>query len=116
VILGSEKGSVFALVAAALYQFSGGPGYYVIVLLPLIGILAAMFRQGYLHKTVSSELFCTALATVLYHLGLFGICLVLEQTAPERFAAYLLTAVFSLVAVPILYPICAAIDRLGGEL
>lgn len=115
VIRGSEKGCVFALVAAALYQFSGGPGYFVILLLPLLGLLAAMFRQGYLHQSALAELVCTALATLAYQLSLFLICLVLERTSADKFLHFLLTAALSFVAVPILYPLCRAINRLGGE-
>ena len=115
VLQGSEKGSVFALVAAALYQFAGGPGYFVILLLPLLGILAAMFRQGYLHQSPVAEMVCAALVTVAYHVSLFLVCLVLERTAPGKVGGYLLTAALSLVSIPILYPICRAIDRLGGE-
>lgn len=115
VLQGSEKCSIFALVAAALYQFSGGPGYFVIVLLPLLGILAAIFRQAYLHKNVASELLCSCFALALYELGLFAICLVLERTAPEKFGAFALTTALTAVAIPILYPICNAINKLGGE-
>lgn len=115
VIQGSESCSIFALVAAALYQFSGGPGYFVIVLLPLLGILAAMFRQGYLHKTVASELLCTFFALFLYELSLFLVCLVLERTAPGKIGAYLITAALTAVTIPVLYPICNAINKLGGE-
>ena len=115
VIRGSEKGCVFTLVAAALYQFSGGPGYYVILLLPLLSLLAAMFRQGYLHTTALTAMVCTALTVVLYQLGVFGVCLLLGRTYAGRIGQFLLTAALSLVAVPILYPLCRAIDRLGGE-
>ena len=115
VICGSEKGCVFTLVASALYQFSGGPGYYVILLLPMLSLLAAMFRQGYLHQKPLAEMVCTALATVLYQLCVFAVCLLLERTSAGRITQFLLTAALTLVAIPVLYPICRAIDRLGGE-
>ena len=46
---------------------------------------------------------------------LFAVCLLLERTSAGRITQFLLTAALTLVAIPVLYPICRAIDRLGGE-
>lgn len=113
---GTETGSVFALVAACFYQFSGtAPGYYVIVLLPALGIFTAMLRQCYLRKTKSADLLCTCGATVLYEMALFLICLFSGLTGWGRWVQYLLTAILSLIPIPVLYPISKAIDKIGGE-
>lgn len=116
VLQGSETGSVFGLVAAAMYRFSGtAPGYHVIVLLPALGIFATILRQSYLRKGVSSDVLCTGVAMILYELILFVVCLVLSQTSPARIGAFLLAGALSLLLIPILYPIATAIDKVGGE-
>lgn len=116
VLQGTETGCVFGLVAAAMYQFSGmAPGYHVIVLLPALGILAAMLRQSYLRKGFSSDVLCAGVAVLLYELILFVICLVFSQTAAVRIGRFLLTGVLSLLLIPVLYPIATAIDKVGGE-
>ncbi len=52
VLEGTHRSSVFALVAACLYQFSGGPGYYCIALIVVLGIFAAYFRQSFLQQSL----------------------------------------------------------------
>jgi hypothetical protein len=116
VLQGTEKGSVFALVAAACYQFSGtAPGYHVIVLLPAVGIFATMARQSYLRKTKSSDILCAIAAVLVYELSLFVICLFAGLTGANRFFTYFLTALLSLALIPALYPVVALIDKVGGE-
>lgn len=116
VLQGTETGCVFGLVAAAMYQFSGtAPGYHVIVLLPALGIFAAMLRQSYLRKGFSSDVLCAGVAMLLYELILFVVCLIFSQTAPARLGTFLLTGALSLLLIPILYPIATAIDKVGGE-
>lgn len=116
VFQGTETGCVFSLVAAAFYQFSGtAPGYHVIVLLPLLGILAAMLRQSYLRKGFSSNVLCTGLAMLIYELSLYVICLMFSLTSPRRIGAFILTGILSLLLIPVLYPVAAAIDKVGGE-
>lgn len=117
VILGAEGSGGFLLTAAVLYYFSGSaPGVYVIVLLPLLGILASIFRQSYLRKGFNSTLLCAGLAVVLYELGVFAMGLLLGLTLPDRFTSFLSTAVISLVTLPVLYPLMQAIGKIGGEL
>lgn len=116
VLQGSETGSVFCLVAAAMYQFSGtAPGYHVIVLLPALGILVSILRQSYLRKGFSSDVLCAAVAMLLYELSLFVICLIFGRTSPGRIFGFLLTGILSMLLIPALYPIATAIDKVGGE-
>lgn len=113
---GTENGCVFALISACFYQFSGtAPGYYVIVLLPALGIFTALLRQCYLRKTKSADLLCTGCATIVYELSLFVICAFSGLTGWGRWLQYLLTALLSLIPLPVLYPISRAIDKIGGE-
>lgn len=116
VILGAETGSVFSLVAAAMYQFSGtAPGYHIIVLIPLLGICAAMFRQGYLRRSLSAEVLCAGLATLLYELVLFVLGVFLGYTAIFRVGSFLVTAAMSLAVNTALYPLYCVIGKIGGE-
>lgn len=116
VLLGVESGSVFSLVAATLYQFSGtGPGYYVIALIPVLGVLLTLVRQAYLRKGTFTNIFCAALAFLLYELCLLGIGLLSEQTIWQRSGTFLITTGLSLLTVPVLYPVFSAIERIGGE-
>lgn len=116
VILGAETGSVFSLVAAAMYQFSGtAPGYHIIVLIPLLGICAAMFRQGYLRRSFSAEVLCAGLATLLYELALFVLGIFLGYTAIFRVGSFLITAAMSLAVNMALYPLYCVIGKIGGE-
>ena len=116
VLQGSETGSVFCLVAAAMYQFSGtAPGYHVIALLPVLGILVSIMRQSYLRKGFSSDVLCAAVAVLLYELSLFVICLIMGRTAPGRIFGFIWTGLMSMLLIPALYPVATAIDKVGGE-
>ena len=47
VIHGAEGGALFMLLGALVYWFSGSaPGVYVILLIPVLGTVAAAFRQA----------------------------------------------------------------------
>ncbi|MBO5953838.1 MAG: hypothetical protein J6Q53_06965 [Oscillospiraceae bacterium] len=116
VLQGSHTGSVFSLVAACMYQFSGtAPGYYVIVLLPALGIAAAIFRQTYLRKGFSAAMLCAGVALMLYEMCLFGICLLFSLITASRIIVFLLTGGLSLLVMPALYPIIMTIEKIGGE-
>lgn len=113
---GAEAGSIFALAASVLYYFSGSAqGPYVVPLITVIAILAVIFRQACLRKGFFSILLSTALGMVCYELGLFGIGLFLNHTVSRWTVAAVLTALLSLAAVPVGYPIARAIGKIGGE-
>lgn len=116
VILGAETGSVFSLVAAAMYQFSGtAPGYHIIVMIPLLGICAALFRQSYLRRSFSAEVLCAGSATLLYETALYVIGVATGYTAIFRVVSFLITAGLSLIVNMALYPLYCVIGRIGGE-
>ena len=116
ILEGIHTGSVFALVASLIYLFSGtAPGAYAMVLLVVLAVLLCVFRQAYLQKDFSSVVLCTAAGMLLYELSVFAMGLFLGLTTPGRIVGFCITALFSAVAVPVLYPIAVAIRSLGGE-
>ena len=113
---GLETGSVFALVASSLYQFSGTPGgTYSIVFITVLCVLVTLLRQAYLQKGFGSAMLLTALAMVLYELLVFGIGLFLGLTTFSRWGGFLLTAGLSLTVAPAFYPIALSVGKIGGE-
>ena len=113
---GMESGSVFSLVAACCYLFSGSAaGNYTIVIITLLSIGVAFFRQSYLRKGFSASMLCVALATTLYQLAIFIIAAFLGLTAFSRITAHLMSAALTLISAPILYPIVGGIRTIGGD-
>jgi hypothetical protein len=116
ILQGGESGSIFALIASALYYFSGSaPGPYCIVLITALGIVSSIFRQAYLRKGFSALMLCAVLAVLLYELSLFGIGAFLGSTTSERLGRFVLTAALTAVPLPALYPVLLSIGKIGGE-
>ena len=113
---GTEGGSVFALIASLLYLFSGtAPGPYAMVFITLLAVLVSAFRQGYLHKGFAASMLCTGVAMLVYELAVFIVGLFLDLTSPGRLLTFVLTAVFSMIAAPLLYLLAKAISAIGGQ-
>lgn len=113
---GSEKGSIFSLVASALYLFSGSAqGYYCMVFIVFLAIFFAIFRQAFLQKGFLATLLCVSLAMLIYLYLNFAMALFLGRTVAARWLAPLIGAGLNLPAMGILYPICTAIEALGGD-
>jgi hypothetical protein len=113
---GAEIGSVFALTAACLYYFSGSaPGPYVIPVLVGIAVFLVIFRQSYLKQGFLTILICAAVGMIVYEICIFCIGLFLERTTADRFDIFVTTALISLAAVPVAYPILMSIGKLGGD-
>lgn len=111
-----EVGCVFGLVSSLLYWFSGSaPGPYVVALLTVLGVLASIFRYSYLRFSFGTVILCTAAAVMLYELLLFAIGFFLGRTTISRLANFCITGGVSLAVMPLLYPIFAAIGKIGGE-
>ena len=116
ILLDADVGSVFILVASALYWFSGSaPGPYVIALLSVIGVLASIICQAYLYDSFGSVLICTIIAVFLYELLIFGLGCFLSYTTADRLMDHLLGAALSCCIAPLLYPVFKAIDKIGGN-
>lgn len=113
---GTEVGSVFSLVASCLYLFSGSAaGNYVIVLITLIAFVTCFVRQSYFQAGFGAALLCTCGALMLYELGVFSIAAFFGQTYTGRLGVFLLTALLTTLATPVLYPILQFIGKIGGE-
>lgn len=116
VLEGAEHGSLFCLITALIYLFSGSsPGYHVLVLLPVLGVGASIFRQSLLRKSFSATVLCAGTALFLYELAIFAMALFLNLTHPGRFSVALITGGLTLAVMPILYPILVSIGKIGGE-
>ena len=114
--LGGDRSSIFALIAALLYKFSGSaPGYYVVAMIPLLGVMAAVLRQSYFRRSFSSIMLCACIATMLYEIGIFAVGLLFQNTTPIRFLRFVITGALSLLSYPALYPIIKAIDKIGDR-
>ena len=110
-----EVGSIFILVASAVYSFSGSaPGYYVIGLLTAIGVFFAIVRHCYLHSNFGSAMLCTAASILIYEMILYGVGVFFGYTTPARLTVFLIKAGISLAAMPLMYPIFKAILKIGG--
>lgn len=117
ILQGAHSGSIFALCAAAVFYFSGSaPGPYCILLLTAIGIFAAMFRQTFLSQGFFTLFLCVGGGMLLYEMAVFAIGLFLGHTTWARMGVFILTAVLSLVVVPLVYPVFVSIGKIGGEL
>lgn len=116
VMEGTDTGSLFVLVASALFYFSGSaPGPYSVALITILGIGACMFRQLYWHRSRGSIVLCAGLALVLYELSVYGVGIFLGLTYWGRFTAFLGTGLLSwLVMVP-LYSLINVIGQIGGN-
>ena len=116
VIEGVERGSVFALCAATVYQFSGAaPGMYAMVFITLLAIAAAIFRQSYLQKGFSAAFVCAGSGLLLYELLIFLTGLFLGLSYPGRLLGFVITDVLTLLSLPLLYPISRLISSIGGS-
>ncbi len=115
-IEGTESGSVFALISSLLYLFSGSaPGIFSVVLITAIAVFISIFRQAYMRKSFSTAIWCTSLAMLLYELLTFAAGLALGLTYPGRIVGFLITAVLTAIAIPVLYPIGLSIGAIGGQ-
>lgn len=116
VLEGSHSGCVFALVTSYLYYLSGtAPGPHVVVLITVIAVLVAVFRQAYLHYGFPAALLCTVIAMSVYELSIFTFCLLLGRTTPDRFIGFMVPVLLSVVTIPIIHPVARAIASTGGE-
>lgn len=116
ILVGTQSGSLFSLIAGLLYLFSGtAPGPYSMVFITFLSVGVCMLRQAFLQPSFSAACLCSALAMVLYEGLNFAFGLVLGLTHLSRIGGFFITAVLSLLAVPILYPIFKAIGAIGGQ-
>ena len=112
----SETAALFTLISSTLYYFSGtAPGAYSIALLTGLGTFLCIFRQGYLRKCFSATVLCAGVGMMVYELAIFCIGWFLGATTFARLQAFALCGVLSVAVMPLLYPICLSISKIGGE-
>lgn len=113
---GAENGGVFALVASSVYQFSGtAPGYYIIGAISLLGVFAAIFRQGYLRKSMGADLLCAGVVFALYELIIFFVAVAAGNSSLSRILTVAVTFALTMVITPALYSLTTSIDKIGGS-
>ena len=116
VMEGTEIGSIFVLIASTLYYFSGNaPTAFCIGLMTVFGISATLFRQMFWHRSKGSIILCAAIALTCYELGLFVVGLGGELTHWGRLPAFVMTAVYSCLALIPLYSLIYKIGLIGGN-
>ena len=116
IIEGSHRGSLFALISASLYLFSGSAaGFYSLILIVFLAIFVCIFRQGYLQKGFAAAMLCTAFAVAVYEGAVFIIGYLLGLTILDRWIGFSVTTVLSILCAPILYPIILSIASIGGD-
>ncbi|MBO5129312.1 MAG: hypothetical protein J6B95_03070 [Oscillospiraceae bacterium] len=116
ILAGAEDGGLFALLASAIYWFSGSaPGPYVIALITLFVIGASLFRQVFWHRSFGSIMLCAGLAMMLYEWSLFAIGIFIGRTLWARFGVFTIAGVMSVLVMLALYPLVKAIGKIGGE-
>lgn len=116
ILEGVENGSLFTLLSALFFLFSGSsPGYFCVALITCFAIAVSLLRQIYLRKGFGSTMVCMTLAMLGYELVTFGIGVAFSLTYPGRLGVYLLITLLTLAVTPILYPIILSIEKIGGE-
>lgn len=116
VLLGSEYGSTFVLVASTLYWFSGSaPGAYIIAIMSFLGIFATLLRQLHWRRSLGSIVITAGAALLLYELGVFLAGILIGLTRWDRIGYFVLTALMSWILMIPLYPLTYKIGQIGGE-
>lgn len=117
VLIGSERGSLFSLIASSIYVFGGtAPGPYSIALITIYGTCAALFRESCWRRGFSSTVLCAGVALMLYELSIFSVGLFLGLTLWRRFFIFLLTGILSCIAMLPMYPLVFKIGSIGGDI
>ncbi len=117
ILEGAEGGCVFTLLAAWIYLYTGtAAGPYCIVFITVLGVGMSIFRQTYLQRGLGAAVLCVGICMVLYELAVFGIGIFLGMTYGARVLGFLITALTSILAVPVLYPLLLRIQAIGGEI
>ncbi len=113
---GAQRSSIFCVSAALFFVASGSsPGYYVMPVITLIAMIVTMFRQGYLRLSFGTVFACLVVALFAYEMTVFAMEWLSGRVLLERITAFSWKAVLSLAVAPLLYPMAAAIEKIGGE-
>lgn len=117
VLQGAENGCIFALIASIVFFYSGSaPGPYCIPLITIIAVFATLFRQGFLSQGLTTLIICVGLGLLVYEMAIFVIGVFLEHTTWDRALRFLLCALYTVAAIPMIYPMMVGIGKIGGQL
>ena len=116
VLEGADSGSLFCLIAALVYLFSGSsPGPLSVGIMTFLGIGACLFRQMYWHRNQASIVLCAGLALMLYELVNFVVGVFSELTRWDRLGAFFTTGLLSIAVMIPLYALINRIGQIGGN-
>lgn len=116
VIEGTEVGSLFVLIASALYYFSGSaPSAWCVGLMNFLGVTAVLLRQMYWHRSKGSIVMCSGIAVIAYEMGLFVVGILSGLTLWSRMGAFLLSGLYSALTMIPLYSLIYKIGQIGGN-
>ena len=116
ILEGSEVGSLFVFLASLFYYFSGtAPTAVCVGLLTYIGVFATLLRQMYWHRSKGSILLCTMIAVTVYEMCLFVAGLYEGLTVFSRIGSFVLTSIYSCLALIPLYSLVYKIGLIGGN-
>lgn len=111
----TEGACVFALCTALFWSFDGAPlGSVSILLLPAEAAVLGAWRQARLTRNLTSVLLCCLLGLTVHEELRFFVALFLGRAPWAFWYQGLVTAIFSFLACPVLYPVIQAIGRIGG--
>ena len=111
----TRSGPAGAFGEATRQRFGTAVPGKVLGLIPVLGVTAAVVRQGNLRRSFSSTMLCACTATMLYEIGIFAFGMLFQNTILSRGISFLITGGLSLLSYPILYPIIKAIDKIGDR-
>lgn len=116
VISDAYAGSLFAIIASTLFEFSGSaPGPYIIAYLTVLAVAAAIFRQSVWRRGFRSNILCAGLALLVYELAVWGTGVFLGLTYWSRVFVFLNIWLLSFLVMMALYPLIRKIQKIGGE-
>ena len=112
---GPNAGAVFALAAGTFWALSGQAlGSLSLLVLTAETVVLGAFLLAYLRRSCWPLLACCALGLLVYELALFLAGLFLSYTTAGRWLSFLSTALTGCLGCGVLYPLAAAIAKIGG--
>jgi len=78
-------------------------------------VILSVFRHSYLREGFLSVMLTLLAGIMLYQVLIFFTALFLGRTVWSRFGIICMSGVLTAVVMPLLYPIFAAIGKIGGE-
>lgn len=117
VTAGVESGCIFALCASLFWSFSGAVlGSVSILVLTVEAAALGTLRKAVFPKNGLSVMVCCLLGTFGHEALRFLLALFLGYTPIAYWYQVFVTALFSFLICPVLYPLVRAVGKIGGTL